>query len=570
MGDPGYSGLTGLTGLSIWQWAIASRDALVRVRVEIDALNVFPVPDGDTGTNLYLTMDAACAELEDSGEASSDAALAATVLARGALLGARGNSGVILSQILRGIGASLTSAPDVDAHAVARALRAGADEAYRAVARPVEGTILTVARAAAEAAEAVLHAVPGEADLARVVGAASLGAREALIRTPSMLEALRQAGVVDAGGRGLVEVYDALVSVITGEAPTDIGVDGRRREGHSASPVTPLPTGAGARGGPVGARGDERPANDGPANEGPAFEIMYLLDCPDDRIDRLRAALDARGDSLVVVGGDGLWNVHVHADDAGACIEDALEVGRPHRIRVTSLHGQTGSHDQVRQRSGRDLVMVTHGPGIEALVESAGVRCVPALPRVRPSVAEIVRAVDSSHAPEVVLLPSDKDTQQVAELAAVHLRSAGRRVAIVPTRSVVQSLAAVAVHDPACGFDDDVVSMTRAASATRYGAITIAVRAALTSAGECAVGDVLGLVDGDIVEIGANVQTVSRDILDRMLAVGGELVTIVSGSEVDHRDVDALVSWLVASRPGIDVVHHGGGQPLWPLIVGVE
>lgn len=537
-----------LTGESIWRWAVASREALIRSRVEIDALNVFPVPDGDTGTNLYLTMDAACSEFEGSGGAPSGAAEAAALLARGALLGARGNSGVIMSQILRGIGAALSHTPEVDATAVARAFRAGADEAYRAVARPVEGTILTVARAAADAAEAVLHSMPGDVDLTRVVGAASLGAREALERTPSMLDALRRAGVVDAGGRGLVEVYDALLLVLSGDAPRPI--EPPRRAAMSGGRVRE-----------VASEVAEEAA-------GPAFEVMFLLECPDDRIDLLRASLDERGESLVVVGGDGLWNVHVHADDAGACIEDALGVGRPSRIRVTSLLAQAVT--DIRERAGRQVVMVTHGPGIADIADSMGVRCVPALPRSRPSVAEFIAAAEATHAPELVLLPSDGDTQQVAELAAVHLREAGHRVAVVPSRSVVQSLAALAVHDAARRFDDDVVTMTRAAGATRYGAVTIAVRAALTTAGECTIGDVLGLVDGDIVEIGRDVFAVCQDVLERMLAVGGELVTIVSGCDVTPGDVEALATWLEHAHPGVEVLHHAGGQPLWPLIVGVE
>ncbi len=528
----------GLSADNIRDWARAAREALIRSRVEIDALNVFPVPDGDTGTNLCLTMEAACAELDNSAVHPKTAGEAASVLARGALLGARGNSGVILSQILRGMGITLVGASDRGAHAVARAFRAGADEAYRSVARPVEGTILTVARAAADAAENLVKSIPGEPDVARVVGAAAEGARAALLRTPAMLEVLRQAGVVDAGGRGLVEVYDALFRVLSGESIEDFDM--------SESPMNVVPQ-------PIAMPSDT-----------PDFEVMYLLEAPDDRIDALRAALDARGDSVVIVGGDGLWNVHVHADDAGACIEDGLAAGRPHRIQVNSLHARPTS------RSNRQLVMVTHGSGITDLVTVAGVNCVPAQPRTRPSVTEILSAVHASHSPEVVLLPSDRDNQGTAEIAAEQLRATGVRVAIVPTRSVVQSLAAIAVHDPERTFDDDLVTMTRAAGATRYGAVTIAERAALTSAGQCAVGDVLGLLDGDIVQIGHAVLEVARGVCDRLVAGGGELITIVSGVDADPTEVEMLIAWLESSNPGLDVVHHDGGQPLWPIIVGVE
>ena len=528
----------GLTAGNIRDWARAAREALVRSRVEIDALNVFPVPDGDTGTNLYLTMEAACAEFDLSQPQPADAGEAASMLARGALLGARGNSGVILSQILRGIGITLTGASDLGAHSVARAFRSGADEAYRSVARPVEGTILTVARAAADAAENLVKSIPSEPDVARVVGAAAEGARAALLRTPAMLEVLRQAGVVDAGGRGLVEVYDALFRVLSGVP--DEGFD------TSDSPMSFVPQ-------PIAMQSGT-----------PDFEVMYLLQAPDDRIDALRVALDARGDSVVIVGGDGLWNVHVHADDAGACIEDGIAVGHPHRIRVNSLHASPTS------RSNRQLVMVTHGSGITDLVTAAGVNCVPAQPRTRPSVTEILSAVHATHGPEVIFLPSDRDNQGTAEIAAEQLRATGVRVAIVPTRSVVQSLAAIAVHDPERTFDDDVVTMTRAAGATRYGAVTISERDALTSAGQCAVGDVLGLVDGDIVQIGQSVLVVAQDVCERLVAAGGEMVTIVAGTDADAHEVTGLIAWLESSYPGLDVVLHDGGQPLWPLIVGVE
>ena len=530
----------GLTAGNIRDWARAARQALVSARVEIDALNVFPVPDGDTGTNLSLTMEAACAELDQSASHPADAGEAASTLARGALLGARGNSGVILSQILRGIGITLAGASDQGGHSVARAFRSGADEAYRSVARPVEGTILTVARAAADAAENLVRSIPGEPDVARVVGAAAEGARSALLRTPAMLEVLRQAGVVDAGGRGLVEVYDALFRVLSG-APV-----GDERPEIDTTLTTPAP--------------QVIPA----VRESPDFEVMYLLEAPDAGIDELRSALDARGDSVVIVGGDGLWNVHVHADDAGACIEDGLAVGRPYRIRVNSLHLRPTS------RINRQLVMVTHGSGITELATAAGVSCVPAQPRMRPSVTEIISAVNTSHSPEVVLLPSDRDNQGTAEIAAEQLRSTGVRVAIVPTRSVVQSLSAIAVHDPERTFDDDVVTMTRSAGATRYGAVTIAERNALTSAGQCAVGDVLGLLDGDIVQIGHGVLAVAQSVCERLMAGGGELITVVSGVDADLTEVNDLVAWLETSYPGLEVVHHGGGQPLWPLIVGVE
>ncbi|MHB1164964.1 MAG: DAK2 domain-containing protein [Candidatus Nanopelagicales bacterium] len=524
-------------------WANIALGLLGEARIEIDALNVFPVPDGDTGTNLYLTMESAAAAVEAcwAGSDEPGVADAARALATGALMGARGNSGVIMSQLLRGTGevlGALTDGAVLDGASVGDLLRGGADLSYQAVGRPVEGTILTVARAAADSAEAACAA--GMGDAAGVVGAALAGARVALARTPELLESLRLAGVVDAGGRGLVVVLEALAESITGVRSAPAPVRAVR-----AAPVS-----------------DEAHSHYG----GPAYEVMFLLDGDDAAVPAMKAELDGLGDSLVVVGGDGLWNVHVHVDDAGAAVEAGLRAGRPHRIRITHLDVVV---DQ-RTRDGRALVAVSHGPGVAALLEEAGVTAVPAAARQRPSTAEFLGAIHQTHASEAVLLPSDKDTRAVAEAAAEAARAGGIRVSVIPTRSIVQTLAAVAVHDPAARFDDDVVSMTRAAGATRYAAVTIASRQALTTAGTCQVGDVLGLVDGDIAMIGSALADVARELLAGMLGIGGELVTLVAGADAGPDLTHDLPQWLAGRYPLVEITVYEGGQPLWPLILGVE
>ncbi len=534
------------------EWAYRALSGLGDARADIDALNVFPVPDGDTGTNLYLTMESACESVDrcwsPGGPDGPTPALdeVARAMSTGALMGARGNSGVILSQILRGTSevlSGLTDGQELDAGTIQRLLRRGADLSYQAVARPVEGTILTVARAAADAAQGAIDG--GMDDAAGVLSSAAEGAREALARTPQMLESLRLAGVVDAGGRGLVVVLDALADAVSGIRRVSAGV--------SVGPHAPVP----------------RPAEANVASHygGPAYEVMFLLDATETGMPELRADLDALGDSLVVVGGDGLWNVHVHVDDAGAAIEAAMRAGRPYRIRITHLEPVV---DRGRTLATRSLVAVAHGPGVAELLEGAGVHVVPAAARQRPSTAELLAAIRLTHAAEVVLLPSDKDTRGVAEAAAEQARRDGLRVSVIPTRSVVQSLAAVAVHEPTQRFDDDVVSMTRAAGATRYAAVTIASRQALTTAGPCEIGDVLGLVDGDIVLVGKDVVTVAREILVGMLAIGGELVTLVTGADATSQLTADLPAWLSDRYPVTDVVVVEGGQPLWPIIMGVE
>ncbi|MEY3734609.1 MAG: hypothetical protein RL347_1968 [Actinomycetota bacterium] len=539
---------TPLHAAAVRAWAEASLAALGEERAAIDALNVFPVPDGDTGTNMFLTVESACEAIdavfdaaESSGERAGTPAVAAA-MARGALLGARGNSGVILAQIIRGVSGVLSERQDRDvlsAELVARALRAASDDAYAAVSSPVEGTILTVARAAAEAAEA--SAADGD-DLVPVIERAVAAAHTALAGTTEQLPALRDAGVVDAGGQGLVVVYDALLDVVTGV----------RRRRPSAGGRAKLPAPHVVHGAPISGRGE------------PSYEVMYLIQATADGIATLRAELDALGDSLMVTGDDHLWNVHVHVHDAGAAIEAGLAVGPLERIRVTYLAAATSPLD------GRGLVVVTHGPGTALLAEELGAVAVGARPRRRPSTAELLDGIRRAHAAEVVMLPSDSDSLAVAEAAAEQARGEGLRVSVIPARSIVQSLAALAVHDPGARFDDDVIAMTRAVVATRYAAVTIASKDALTTAGPCREGDVLGLAEGDIVEVGSDVFATATALIDRLLASGGELVTIVRGTECDREDAEALADGAQRRHPGIDVVLIDGGQPLWPVIIGVE
>jgi DAK2 domain fusion protein YloV len=504
--------------------------------VEIDALNVFPVPDGDTGTNMFLTFEAATAALAEHDLSSVRDSVAA--FAHGALLGARGNSGIILSQLVQGVAETLASAREqglADHELAVTAFRRAVDSAYAAVASPREGTVLSVARAAADA---VAGLGPGTSP-AGFVSAAADAAAEALARTPDQLEVLRRAGVVDAGGRGLVVLLDALVETVTGV----------RRDPVPTAPPVPFDVDAFDEG-------------------GGAFEVMYLLDGDDTAAHVLRAALAELGDSVVVVGGGGLWNVHVHADDVGAAVEAGIVAGRPHRIRVTDLREEAAAR---RSRPhGRAVVAVAHGPGTAALLEAAGAVVVRAAPRVAPSTAELMDAVRRSGVDEVVLLPSESDIRPVAEAAAEKARGEGIRVAVVPTRSIVQTLAAVAVHEPDGRFEDDVVSMTRAGGATRYGGVSVASREAVTSAGRCQVGDVLGIVEGDVVEIGDSVEDVAARVLARLLSSGGELVTLLRGSEAEEPVATTVSKRVRREHPGVEVVVYDGGQPFWPLILGVE
>ncbi|WP_234317433.1 DAK2 domain-containing protein, partial [Streptomyces stelliscabiei] len=503
--------------LAVRTWCALALAALGRAREEIDAINVYPVADGDTGTNLYLTMESAAAAVEAvfagheagapaAGEGGPTLAEAARAMAHGALIGARGNSGTILAQLLRGMSQVLSDdseAVHTDGRGLRLALRHAADSARDAVAHPVEGTVLTVAAAAADAATGT------EGDCAAVARSAYEGAGTALAATPGQLAALARAGVVDAGGRGLVAVLAALVETFTGEAPRAVALAGGRARVAEA------------------AKGAEVCVDDRPDAGGPAFEVIYLLEADDAAVARLRGRLDALGDSLVVVGGDGLWNVHVHVDDAGAAVEAGVEAGRPYRIRITHFGAEdahvTGEAGRPpRERAQRAVVAVVPGEGLAGLYAEAGATTVLARPGEPPASGELVEAVRRAHAREVVLLPNDADLRHTAAAAAEQARTEGVRVALIPTRSAVQGIAALAVHEPDRRFDEDVVSMTSAAGATRYAEVVIAERQSWTMAGICQAGDVLGLIDGDVAVIGSDVTLTAAAVVDRMLAAGGE------------------------------------------------
>ncbi|MFE6406352.1 DAK2 domain-containing protein [Streptomyces sp. NPDC057837] len=615
--------------LAVRTWCGLALETLGRAREEIDAINVYPVADGDTGTNLYLTVESAAAAVEAvfAGHAAGSPAAgaqdrapegptladAARAMAHGALIGARGNSGTILAQLLRGMAQVLAdgSGARADGPGLRQALRHAADSARQAVAHPVEGTVLTVASAAADAARAAAG------DCGSVARAAYEGAREALAATPHQLAVLERAGVVDAGGRGLVAVLGALVETFTGERPRGPApgagrVPGTRGSGTEAGtsavgPGEPAREQAGAHargaGGPVGEEplvtaaptpvesAEPAESADGPVaacaepgggggtavvshRDGPAFEVIYLLEAEDAAVTRLRRRLDSLGDSLVVVGGDGLWNVHVHVDDAGAAVEAGIEAGRPHRIRITHFGAgdvhTTGAERPPRERAQRAVVAVVPGEGLAGLYAEAGATTVLARPGEPPVSGELVQAVRRAHAREVVLLPNDAELRHTAAAAAEQVRAEGVRVALIPTRSAIQGIAALAVHEPGRRFDEDVVSMTSAAGATRYAEVTVAEAESWTMAGICQAGDVLGLIDGDVAVIGSDVTATAEAVLDRMLAAGGEMVTLVLGDDVPGTVAERLEGRVREGYLAVDTVVYRGGRQGALLLIGVE
>jgi DAK2 domain fusion protein YloV len=398
-----------------------------------------------------------------------------------------------------------------------------------------------------------------------VVAAAAEAAAIALELTTSQLPALARAGVVDAGGRGLVVLIDSLAELV-------LGASRRRRARTHRHPALPTVDFSCAHAGfpRAGASGLEagRPGE-------PSYEVMFLLDTDPvagrEAIGPLRTRLAELGDSLVIVGGSGLWQIHLHVHDPGATVEAALAFGRPHRIRIThfSENGRRGSGTDSLGATAA-VVACAAGPGLAELFEGAGAVVVAGGPGRRPSTGQLLDAVRRTGSGNVVLLPNDGDTLNVAQVAAATARADGIRVTVIPTRAQVQGLAAAAVHDPARSFDDDVVAMSAAAGAARDGAVTVAVKDGLTSAGECRIGDALGVVDGDFAVLGSDLREVAIEVIERLLSSGGELVTIVVGAGGHEPLARAVAAHLHTGHRQVEVSVLNGGQPRYPLLIGVE
>ena len=555
------------------------RDTVRRHQSGLNRLNVYPVPDGDTGTNMARTLDSVVAEME--GAPSDDLDATCDAISHGSLMGARGNSGVILSQVLRGLSSTLKGRlvePAADsARAFAEALTEASTKAYEAVGKPIEGTILTVVRESADAARA---AAAEGAGLLDVVRAARAAGKTALDNTPELLPVLKDAGVVDAGGAGYLLLLDAALHIVAGdplpEAPPDDGDDSAALERAAAVA--------------------HRAGHDGELDVSEQrYEVMYLMDLADASIGDFKRGWGDIGDSVVVVGGDGLWNCHVHTNDIGAAIEVALDLGgRPKQIRVTDLFEEVAEEHAareaaiaagaggvtpaagVRSRAGAGLppvttavVAVCNGDGLAELFGNLGVQgIVTGGQSLNPSTAELLDTVAVVNADQVVLLPNNKNIIPVAEQVAA---LTSKTVRVVPTRTMPEALAALVVYDPEAGADENAEEMTAAAESVASGEVTQAVRDSNSDVGPIREGDWIGIVKGDgIVAVGAAPVGVATQLLDVLIGEAGELLTIVTGADAESSATAQLVAWLDANHADVQVEVHAGGQPLYPYLFGVE
>jgi uncharacterized protein len=560
-----------LDASALRDWAHTSVSDLITHIDEINRLNVFPVADSDTGANMLFTMRSALAEANAGAEGGPGAGCAARVaaaLSAGALNGARGNSGVILSQILRGIAdvtatAAAESAggelPDIDAALLGAALQRGVELVITSMGDEVPGTIVSVLRAATDAAQECAGAGEG---LVQATIAAGDAAVVALEKTPEQLDVLADAGAVDAGGRGLLVLLDALRSTVTGQAPA--------RTVYELSPR--------AEAADQKDRAAERRA--------PQFEVMYLLDgCDAQGADTLRERLGELGESVALAAAQATrgYSVHVHTDDAGAAVEAGLAAGRLSRIVISALtSGATGlpAGGWTRERA---VLAVVDGAGAAELFAGEGA-CVlrpdadAGDPATGISAHQLVRAVVDTGAAQVMVLPNGYVPAEELVAGCTAANGWGIDVVPIPTGSMVQGLAALAVHEPGRQAVDDGYTMARAAGAARHGSVRIATESALTWAGRCQPGDGLGIAGDEVLIVAADAAAAAIGLLDLLLASGGDLVTVLMGADLEGEEEDAdatavgdiLEDHVHDKHPGTELMIYRTGHRGDALLIGVE
>jgi fatty acid kinase len=526
------SDLEALRGL-----ARGALDSLERNRTRIDDLNVYPVPDGDTGTNLALTVRGVVEALERT--TATDRAALARETTRAALMSARGNSGVILSQIVRGAAEVLGSAEGVDAETLAHAFRGASDQAYRAVRKPVEGTMLTVIRELAEVAEQEASGLAPAELLTRLVG----HGEEAVAHTPEQLDVLRQAGVVDAGGAGLVELLRGLAAAVAGE------------------PLREAPT-------------LEEPTVEAIHQEPSRYRYCTTFVVEGEELDAeaLEAEVEKLGDSLLVVGDREALKVHVHTDDPGAALSLGTRAGTIEAVEIADMHRQTEQREERllaalpggASRSG--VVAVVAGTGNRELFADLGAaKVIEGGQTMNPSTADLLEAIDGLGADEAVLLPNNGNVIMAAEQAA---RVAGRPVQVVPTTSIPAGLAALVAFNGERSAEENAEAMREAAQQVATGEVAVASRDSSVDGVPVRKGDYLALLEGDAVAAGPGFDEVTRALLERMLAEPRELLTVLTGEGAPP--LNGVLDELAATRPDLEVDLHEGGQPHYPLLLSAE
>ncbi len=510
--------------------------ALNLYKEEINALNVFPVPDGDTGTNMLLTMQAVRQEMEGVGELTMDSL--ADAMSMGSLMGARGNSGVVLSQIIKGA-TDLRPRPErLNVAQLSEALERGSVTAYKAVMKPVEGTILTVCREAAEQGKRAAETAESVEGWLRDV---IMEAARSLEKTPDLLPVLKEAGVVDAGGRGLLAIFEGMLMALTGDEISEAPV-------MVVSPAAEV------------------------ASDNMHYEAQFLLSGKDSKVEKLKDKLNELGSSVLVVGGNRLYRVHIHTNDLGQVIAEASSAGTLSQVEITDLFAQVEEAEASRGGPGKEekpigVVAVAAGEGLVTVLEELSVdRVVDGGQSMNPSTAEILQAIDSIPQEQVIVFPNNKNIIASAEQARA---LTGKTVMVIPTKSIAECFAGMIAFDAAMDLEANRARIQRAVDGVRTGTVTVAVRDSKFKLGKIRKGDYIGMYGGGIAVAGADLEEVTVKLLQKMVDEGGELVTLIQGTEVPA-EVGRRVAEQVREGFPVDLEVIDGGQPVYHYIIGVE
>ncbi|MFV0560475.1 MAG: DAK2 domain-containing protein [Enterococcus sp.] len=532
----------------------------------VNSLNVFPVPDGDTGTNMNLSMTSGAKAVVDS--TSEHVGILAGALSKGLLMGARGNSGVILSQLFRGFSKQIPDEETLSATQFAAALSHGVETAYKAVMKPVEGTILTVAREAAKAAEKKAQTTD---NIAEVMEAVVVGGKRALDKTPDLLPVLKEVGVVDSGGQGLMFIYEGFLSALNGEfkfeetyEPSPAEMDEMVNAEHHRSVQGQLAT--------------------EDIKFGYCTEIMVKIGegpTVDDTFDYdvFRNYLNEIGDSLLVVNDDEIIKVHVHTEHPGEVLRYGQKFGSLIKIKVDNMrlqHETILEHDEeVNEELALEkplvpygIVAIAAGEGIQELFKSLGVNYVISGGQtMNPSTEDIVKAIEEVHAEQVIILPNNKNIFMAADQAA---EVAEVPVAVVSTHTISQGLTAMLAFNDQASLEENKAAMTEMLTSVVSGQVTHAIRNTSIDGIEITEGDFLGMVDGKIVLSEPDLMQTSLDTLEKMLTEDTEIITIIVGDEGNMEQAEELSSKLSAAHQELEVEIHQGDQPVYPYLFSAE
>ena len=546
-----------IDGMMLKEMFSSGAALLTQNRESVDALNVFPVPDGDTGSNMSQTITAAIKEM--NAKRYTSAADVADAVARGALKGARGNSGVILSQILRGIARGLAGHEDVDCALMIQAVRQGANTAYKAVMKPKEGTILTVIRVIAED----LERSGGKCETLEELFKLLLTSGDAILKkTPEMLPVLKQAGVVDSGGMGLMVIFRGMYAALTGET---VEIE------ESSSAAASMP------GEYVDDHGDLRVED---ITFGYCTEFIVSHPRPDmkeSEVVRLRKRLEKIGDCVLVISDLSVVKVHVHTNDPGKAMQYALELGELDAIKVDNMFEEAREREAKRQAAAEaeaaklkdyGIVAVALGEGIDRIFQDLMVdQIVDGGQTMNPSIQDLAQAVEATHARNVFILPNNTNiilaAQQASELTE-------KNVIVLPTKSVPMGISAMLAFSADMGVEENTEAMTEAAENVHTASITYAVRDTTYEGREIHQGDIMGMIDNKLSVLGNEVHQVGLDIAEKMVNEDTDLITIYYGSDVAEEDAQKLCDALAEKYDDCDVELQYGGQPLYYYLIAVE